>query len=456
MKTIKTNGATGIAALALLSLSLIVSIAVKAAPPLPGAIFTTDSTCSGVDLNIYTSKSDVYVNGGPAGKSGTGLPDGSYCVQVTAPDGTVLGVSAPGAVTVSGGAFAQCYQLSAILNTASSGFTTPGYDDTNNPGGEYKVWVSTDCTFTNNSTKTDNFKVASSTACVPDVTPCPTPTPACITSICVSKFYDTNANGVQDAGEPNIAGWEYCIVGNNNFSNTRFTFDFPHCSVVAPDTYTVTEDTPVETTWVHTTPTSVEFALAECAEQDVSFGNVCLGPGGGLTLGFWSNRNGQALESCADFTFLNTLCLRNANGTTKLFNPLCALLGANKTALNVWLLNANAVNMAYMLSAQLTAMELNVRHNKVTGSALVYAPCLIGTGTSGVNPLGFISINDLMTAATTSLCAHGSTPSGDPNRAYQECLKNTLDDANNNKNFVQGSPCPFSFGVNDTCPFTNP
>jgi len=150
--------------------------------------------------------------------------------------------------------------------------------------------------------------------------------------------------------------------------------------------------------------------------------------------------------------------LRNANGTNQDFNPLCtsAALTANKTALNTWLLNANAVNMAYMLSAQLTAMELNVRHNKVTGSALVYAPCLIGTGTSGVNPLGFISINDLMTAATTSLCAHGSTPSGDPNRAYQECLKNTLDDANNNKNFVQGSPCPFSFGVNDTCPFTNP
>jgi len=31
-----------------------------------------------------------------------------------------------------------------------------------------------------------------------------------------------------------------------------------------------------------------------------------------------------------------------------------------------------------------------------------------------------------------------------------------LDDANNNLNFVQGSPCPFSFGANDTCPFTNP
>ena len=38
--------------------------------------------------------------------------DGSYCVQVTDPSGqTVLGVSDAGAVTVVGGEFVQCYQL---------------------------------------------------------------------------------------------------------------------------------------------------------------------------------------------------------------------------------------------------------------------------------------------------------------------------------------------------------
>lgn len=452
MKTIKTNGATGIAALALLSLSLIVSTALQAGAPLPGAIFTTDSACSGVDLNIYSSKSDVYVDGGPAHPGAAGLPDGSYCVQVTSPDGTVLGVSAPGAVTVSGGSFVQCYQLSAILNTASSGFTTPGYDDTNNPGGEYKVWVSTDCTFTNSSTKTDNFKVNSSTACVadPEGTPCPTPTPACETTICVTKFYDTNGSGVQDAGEPNITGWEYCVIGGNNFTALRFTFDPPRCLVVAPDNYSVIEGNPIETNWVHTTATEADFTLAECASQPVSFGNVCLGPGGGLTLGFWSNKNGQALETAADFTLLTNLCLRNATGGDQNFT---GTLTANKTALNAWLLGGNAVNMAYMLSVQLTAMELNVSHNKVSGSALVYEACLKTNG----YPTGFISINDLMAAANTSLCAHGYTPSGDPNRAYQECLKNALDDANNNKNFVQApGTCPATFNTTDTCPFTSP
>src|SRR5690349_4231055 len=98
--------------------------ALRADPPVPGAIFTTDSTCTGVDLNIYDSKDDVYIDGGPAHPGAAGLPDGSYCVQVTDPSGqTVLGMSDPGAVTVADGEFVQCYQLTAILKTASSGFT---------------------------------------------------------------------------------------------------------------------------------------------------------------------------------------------------------------------------------------------------------------------------------------------------------------------------------------------
>jgi len=59
--------------------------------------------------------------------------------------------------------------------------------------------------------------------------------------------------------------------------------------------------------------------------------------------------------------------------------------------------------------------------------------------------LGFISVNDLMSAADVELGLHGSVLSGDSFRPYQEALKNALDAANNNQNFVQGSPCPFSF-----------
>jgi hypothetical protein len=406
-----------------------------------GAIFTTTAGCPGVDQNIYDSKDAVYLNGGPPHPNAAGLPPGDYCVQVTEPNGTVLGKSLTPVVTVgSDGNFVTCYQLSAIVNSATSGFTTAGYDDTTNPGGEYKVWVSQDCSFPDSASKTDNFKVKNNGG-----------GPGSTATICVTKFYDANFNGVQDPGEPNLVGWEYCVVGNNNFSAQRFTFNPARCLVVDPDDYCVTEGTPVETNWVHTTDTSACFNLAGDGTQPVSFGNVCLGPGGGLTLGFWSNKNGQKLETAADFAFLsNSLCLvAGVNGGHQTFSTT---LATAKTQLNTWLLNANATNMAYMLSAQLTAMELNVRHGFVSGTASVYEACLKDNGV----PTGFITINDLMAAANASLCAHPVTKTAGTDRSYQECLKNALDDANNNKNFVESSPCPFSFDPSDSCPFTNP
>src|SRR5438552_8764244 len=117
----------------------------RADPPLPGAIFTTDSTCTEVNQNIFDNKEDVYVDGGPTHPGAAGLPDGSYCVQVTDPSGaTVLGMSLPGAVTVAGGVFVTCYQPSAIVNSASSSYLVAGSDSSPNNGDEYKVWVSTD------------------------------------------------------------------------------------------------------------------------------------------------------------------------------------------------------------------------------------------------------------------------------------------------------------------------
>jgi hypothetical protein len=93
-----------------------------------------------------------------------------------------------------------------------------------------------------------------------------------------------------------------------------------------------------------------------------------------------------------------------------------------------------------MLSAQLAAMELNVEAGFVSGSALVYAP-----GTTSANALGFATVNAVMVEANTELGLHGSTLAGSPYRAYQEALKNALDNANNNKTFVQPTPCGFSF-----------
>lgn len=144
------------------ALALIASAATSAlAQQVSGKVFTTDSTCTAVNENIYPSKDAVFINGGPDRPGAAALPDGFYHVQVTTPDGTLLGTSLGSSnarpVQVINGAFVQCYQISSILIKASNG--SQGYDDTTNHGGEYKVWVSQDSDFPNNRSKTDNFKV---------------------------------------------------------------------------------------------------------------------------------------------------------------------------------------------------------------------------------------------------------------------------------------------------------
>lgn len=409
-------------AIALVCAVVGIGVALAAPQPVPGAIFTTNEACTGVDLNIYGNKDDVYLDGGPAHPGAAGLADGEYYVQVTGPEGTLLGTSVGAAdetpVTVKEGEFELCYQLSAILIKASD--STPGYDDTPNAGGEYKVWVSTDSTFTNSLTKTDNFKVKNEGECEPECGPPPQGT------LNVLKFYDANANGVNDDGQE-IVGWQFNIHDGINWNR-----ETPISMVLAEDEYTVTEGTPVQTNWKHTTKNPVVVNLLNGDNQTVEFGNLCVGAGGGLTLGFWSNKNGEKLFGSDDLALMVKLNLVEGKG--KAFDP------ANYKAFRTWLLNATATNMAYMLSAQLAAMELNVLNGFVNEGALIYAP-----GTLSANKLGFATVGAVMTEANTSLGLNGLVLSGNPERAYQEALKNALDNANNNLTFVQGEPCQFSF-----------
>jgi hypothetical protein len=404
------------------------------AEPLPGAIFTTDPGCTGVDLNIYNLKTDVYLDGGPAHPGAAALPDGDYYVQVTEPDGGLLGTSVgsgnPTPAHVSGGEF-TCLQLWSNLITAAdipnctAGET--GYCTTENPGGEYKVWVSTDPNFPNDSSKTDNFKIQEN----------PFPPQGLFK---VVKFYDGNANGVFDATDSPITGWETHIGLQSTFSTIFETKDTPVSIVVlAPACYTAQEGEIADPnhTWVHTNASIQSKNATVPGTVEIDFGNVCLGGGGGLTLGFWSNKNGQALVNTntgnvsvcgaplpvSDLAWLTSLNLRDGAGNG--FDP------ATYASFRTWILSATATNMAYMLSAQLAAMELNVLNGKVNGSAIVYAP---GTGGSD-----FKSICTLMGLANTELGAHASVLSGSPYRAYQEALKTALDRANNDLNFVQGS-----------------
>lgn len=146
---------------AILSLALVAGLLFPLALPaaaagMSGAIFTTNDLCNGTNVNIFGSQADVCLNGGPMKEGAAGLPDGSYYVQVTEPDGTLLGYTKTASVEVVNGEFVDCYRLWDILVKASDG--SPGYDVTTNGGGVYKVWASQDGTFPPAASKTDNFK----------------------------------------------------------------------------------------------------------------------------------------------------------------------------------------------------------------------------------------------------------------------------------------------------------
>lgn len=252
----------------------------------------------------------------------------------------------------------------------------------------------------------------------------------------IVKFYDANANGYQDPDEQEITGWQvYYKSSDAQYETCAYT---PVEISVAPGDYKIRESLPVEPNWMATTLTEQTVTVSQNETKVVKFGNLCLGAGGGRTLGFWSNKNGQAVmndggEMESELALLRSYNLKNSLGVD--FDP------QNYSSFRSWLLGANATNMAYMLSAQLAAMILNVEANFVKGDALVYAP---GCGNTGINS-DFITINDLISKANESLKSYPLTLSGHPARAEQECLKNALDWANNNKNFVQPEPCSFSF-----------
>jgi hypothetical protein len=250
--------------------------------------------------------------------------------------------------------------------------------------------------------------------------------PTAQAELSVVKFFDANANGQWDLGELLLDDWYFTIEGA--------LYSTPFDEIVDPGTYLLDELMPDQPNWVASgitvvgttdytinSNTEVEVTLQDGDEVTIYFGNYCLKPSGGLTLGFWSNKNGQRLIGSDDLALLCALNLVNGGP----FTPISA------AQVRTWLLAATATNMAYMLSAQLAAMELNVWNGVVDGNAF-YIPY---GGT----------INTLMAAADAALAADGYTPAGDPNRAYQETLKNYLDALNNGALVIPSQPCPYTF-----------
>jgi hypothetical protein len=184
------------------ALLLALSFQAVAGAPVPGAIFTTDAGGTIVNANTqYTSKCDVYLDGGPGphAKAGAaGLPAGEYFFQVTDASGQTLLSTDPAnsrRFLVSGAGVITGYtgfggpshptgidqdhpELGAITIRLANETCPADYLNTPNNGSVYKVWVTpvTDFAgdpsavdspcdkgcfhgFLPSKSKTDNFKV---------------------------------------------------------------------------------------------------------------------------------------------------------------------------------------------------------------------------------------------------------------------------------------------------------
>lgn len=231
-----------------------VSTLAAGAPPLPGAIFTTDVNGEIVNGNTqYAAQCDVYLDGGPgpnAPQKAAGLPDGDYYYQVTDPSGKkLLSEDAPEnrCFTVTDGIITdQCAvpPVHGVGPSADHGGITIQlcpYDRTPNPGGVYKVWATPVGDFVGDPTsdgqnncgngcfhgflpaasKTDNFKVgdANDTYCIR-----------------AYKYTLDDKNG----GFIPVAGWEIFFGGNSRFTDSEGMVEI--CGLVT-GTYSIEEST---------------------------------------------------------------------------------------------------------------------------------------------------------------------------------------------------------------------
>jgi hypothetical protein len=270
------------------------------------------------------------------------------------------------------------------------------------------------------------------------------------------KFYDANADGLDNDGQvvqgirinvvddgvlydPLGQGYTTTTDASGNWSIYINLFDTNNHTYMIREIVPGTGD--ASCTWVQSAPISGSYTVSTSA-TGLNFGNYCRCLAtGGRTLGFWSNKNGQAILAANHpvwRTLLNGLNLRTANGTNYDI-PLTAFNNAYGS-FRTWLLNATATNMAYMLSAQLAANVLDTQSFAfgLSGSDVV----LLTPALAACYGSNSVQISVLQSQANALLGADGYTPAGDTNRAHQECLKNILDAINNNLlPIIDSTPC---------------
>ena len=221
------------------------------------------------------------------------------------------------------------------------------------------------------------------------------------------------------------------------------------CEIPGPGTYTVTETLPSGPgyTWTQVAPAApgthvVVFDPNVAVDVvDADFVNDCtvdMRPGG-HTIGFWGNKNGQAefndaspagdQGTAANIAGLQALNLKTATGAN--FDP------GTYAAFKTWLGDAKAVDMRYMLSAQLAATYLNTT-NKIGSSTVTNGAFLAEWTVNGIT-------------TTQTIDAWIAEASGALNAGLSKTVlgeyKNLFDAINNNAVLGQSPGTPETCGA---------
>lgn len=462
------------------------------ADSLHGAISTTDRDGQTVQGNHYEHCCDVFLNGGPQGHShceGEGLPDGEYYFQVTDPSGAALlssddiqqrririedgviveylGVSGPCAHEIGVGKFQE-------HNPANISVQLMPFDESSNPCGVHKAWLTRVCDydpedchsvhgFVHHRSKTTNFK------CEPEIPPPPPPPAVC--TIVINKYFDANANGVNDGEQP-LDGVRFNVwytppgcapVCQTVVSGTdcpgQISIDIPPGSAV-----TVCEQIPGTgeqgCTWMQTEPneSSSDAALNNgqwcycftCPDEidsvhTLAFGDVCLKPAsGGKSIAYWRSNTGMKVLQRHETVWrgkMTNFPFRCSNG--KAYHVPNGEFDGSYGDFRQWLIGGSS-NMACQLSKQFAALRLAVLFGHLDSHAKVLISDqeaqMLGTTNNAVR------LTWLIKQARITLGLHGVTCVASPDRNCQECLKSMMRRINvNGMPFVCDQPCPIVY-----------
>ncbi len=281
--------------------ALLAATAGVARAQVSGAIYTTTATGADVNGNIYTAKTDVYINGGPQNVNDPGLvPTGfstdtpayvTYVFQVTDPSGAVLlstdDYTCREVLVQDGrivGATGSCPHALGTFDFANGEqpVQLAPYNDTPNPGGEYKAWLTpladykegcpaghASYGFCDKDSKTDNFKIHKSG----------------VANVTVCKFNDLSNDGTQNPGDPLIPGWPITATGVDSGGPTVTGRDGCASFTVSSFTdgsasVTLTEGTLDAALWAQTAPANGTCTLTGADSSVPNSNDTCSVAGG--------------------------------------------------------------------------------------------------------------------------------------------------------------------------------